>query len=189
MGRVFGPITVEGLAAKIEAAQKDDYGYNFIQNDLKVSFDFENVSTSPASFGEGLNGLLGYNQLDNGMTFLGVYAGGDWEIPVFFIVYWDGKKLRGYVPTKGNRWNTTTKCAYGNDQEDDEKNLRRLYGYNCREFDDCPSPNKDEIIEDIKERILPQGSKPPKQPKEPEEDVKTILSRVIIDLQKIVNRL
>ena len=46
---------------------------------------------------------------------------------MFFIIYWDGKKLRAYVPTDGNPWNTDTKEAYGNDEEKDEDKLDILY--------------------------------------------------------------
>ena len=164
MPRYFAPITTEELAKKIDAVGGGS-NYNFVRDDLKVNFDFENVSISTSDFGQGLDGLLGYNTLDNGMTFLGVYAGGDWEIPVFFVVYWDGKKLRAYVPTKGNPWNTDTKQAYGNAEpdwdhpeveDDDVKNLNKLYGPGHTSHEDAPEPNKDEIIADIKARIFPK---------------------------------
>ena len=42
------------------------------------------------------------------------YAGGDWEIPVYFMVYYDGKRIRVYVPTVGNTWRQDLKQALGN---------------------------------------------------------------------------
>jgi hypothetical protein len=64
-------------------------------------------------------------------------AGGDWEAPLLYVLYWDGRELRGYVPTKGNPFNTDTKTAYGSEHEvmdDDEaekamvKNLKARFG-------------------------------------------------------------
>lgn len=57
--------------------------------------------------------------MDNGFTFLGVTAGGDWEEPVFFIIYFDGKGLRGYIPENGNTYNKITKTAFGSEGESD----------------------------------------------------------------------
>jgi len=67
--------------------------------------------------------IMGFKTLDNGLTFLGLQAGGDWEHPIFFIVYSDGSQLRAYIPEKGNVFNTDTKQAFGNDEEADAKNL------------------------------------------------------------------
>jgi len=73
-----------------------------VEKDLKkVHFDTENINKT------------GYVTLPNGFSYLGVMAGGDWEQFVFFIIYHDGKKLRGYVPKKGNLWNTDTNRSYG----------------------------------------------------------------------------
>jgi len=63
----------------------------------------------------GYSKFCGYQSYENGLTFLGCWGGGDWEVAVHYIVYWDGKSLRGYVPTLGNPWNTHLKLAYGND--------------------------------------------------------------------------
>ena len=45
--------------------------------------------------------------------------GGDWEIPVLFFIYWDGKKFRGYIPTKGNTFNRKEKRSLGNRGDDE----------------------------------------------------------------------
>ncbi|MCK9458364.1 MAG: hypothetical protein M0R80_01820 [Proteobacteria bacterium] len=165
MPRFFAPIEAVELAGKIGASQRNVYDYNFVRSDFKVEFDFENVTTDTSNCCYELEGLLGYNTLDNGMTFFGVSAGGDWEIPVFFVVYWDGKKLRAYIPTDGNPWNTDTKQAYGNadqdwdnpDAEDDDvKNLNKLYGPGHTSHEDAPDYDKEKIIADIKARILPK---------------------------------
>lgn len=144
MPRYFVPITEEELKEKVEKEldNHDEIEYvedrvdylniltKQIEKDLsKCQFDTENVASEGCkNFGP--IELLGYNTLDNGLSYLGVCAGGDWEVPVFFIIYWDGKKLRGYIPKDGNPWNTDTKFAYGNYYEvDDEladgKNLKK----------------------------------------------------------------
>ena len=84
-----------------------------VEKDLsKVHFDTENLYYTESDSDD-----CGIRTLPNGMVCLFAYAGGDWEIPVFFIIYWDGKKMRGYIPTDGNTFNRSTKYAYGNDGE------------------------------------------------------------------------
>lgn len=159
MSRYFAPITEAELKAKIDKAFVDeDPNDPYINRgdainhqvlldklgkDLKVSFDFENFD------------IEGYRTLPNGMTYLGLQAGGDWEHPVFFIIYWDGKKLRGYVPTEGNPWNTTTKQAYGNDEDADLKNARKRWPDCPDDIDGWFDRDEAEIIKDIQSRILP----------------------------------
>jgi len=70
---------------------------------------------------------MGIRTLPNGMIYAGIMAGGDWECPVFWIIYWDGKRLRGYVPTDGNPYNTDTMEAYGNNPEADGRDLRMRF--------------------------------------------------------------
>lgn len=90
-----------------------------IEKDLsKVMFDNENIYESQSD-------LTGFHTTDNGLTYLGVLAGGDWEVGVFFILYSDGSKLRAYIPKDGNPWNTDTKEAYGNDEEKDVSNAKK----------------------------------------------------------------
>jgi hypothetical protein len=168
MPRYFAPITIPELEAKIDKAfvdadsdcihKRDRFSaYDMVEKlgkDLKVSFDCENFDM------EG-KGILGYHTLPNGLTFLGCYGGGDWEHPVSFIIYWDGKRLRGYVPTEGNPYNTDTMQAFGNDEDADRKNARKRWP-------DCPDDlegwfdsDDDAMLKDIEARILPQGSPKP----------------------------
>ncbi len=130
----------------------------YLHKDMKVGFSCENTSCDSLDYGP--EEIIGYRTLDNGLTFLGCVAGGDWESPVFFIAYWDGKKIRGYIPTEGNTWNTTTKKAYGNDMKADLKDLKKrwpdYYG-NMEELEDAADEidlDPAKIIEDIKARII-----------------------------------
>jgi len=183
--RNFAPISIEDLIVKI----KGQFSFPWIDthallqhlgSDIKVTFDLENVSDSPKDFGP--KTLMGFHTEANGLTYCGMCAGGDWEHPVFFCVYWDGKKLRGYVPTEGNPWNTTTNTAYGNDEKADLKNARKRwpdkFGADTEEvgsgkfvpdvialvnrFRSIAIDFDPELIrKDIIERLLPQGQKPP----------------------------
>lgn len=108
-----------------------------IKKDLsKCEFDFENVSIKGFGY---CKSIVGFNTLPNGMTYLGIFAGGDWERPVYFIIYYSGKELRAYIPTEGNTWNTDTKKAYGNGEiisdehgkilkDEDDNNSNKRFG-------------------------------------------------------------
>lgn len=90
----------------------------------KVEFDCENINADPNDAWMEESEYIGLHTLDNGLSYLGVQAGGDWESSLFFIIYHDGRKLRGYVPEKGNTWNTLNKKAVGNDDEMDKAFLK-----------------------------------------------------------------
>jgi hypothetical protein len=130
MNRKFLQISKEELQNKIQKFD-GDYGLNihklldYVSNDIKVSFDLENHGyDSDNNKDESV--LLGFHTLENGLTFLGMCACGDWESPVFFIIYWDGR-LRAYIPKEGNCWNITTKEAYGNDLEADFEDMKKRW--------------------------------------------------------------
>lgn len=166
MGRFFADISQEELGEKIFKAFSteellDPYLIKEkLGKDLKVEFDFENFDAG----GGTENDLLDLRTLPNGLTFWGMWANGDWERSVFFIIYWDGKKLRGYVPTAGNPWNRTTKKAYGNDHRADYKDARKHYPdlewdeVTIEDFSSWFDPEMDWklITKDIQERILPK---------------------------------
>jgi hypothetical protein len=69
--------------------------------------------------------LMGMHTLDNGLTFFGFAVGGDWELPVYMIVYFDGKKLRLYTPSYGNLVNLDFKSALGS-EDTDCKNIDKI---------------------------------------------------------------
>ena len=53
-----------------------------------------------------------------GIPYLAVWYAGDWEIPVLVFYYFDDKgKLRNYIPTRGNSWDTLTNTAFGSEDE------------------------------------------------------------------------
>jgi hypothetical protein len=130
-----------------------------IVKDIKVKYDTENV------MGPGDNHQhsppYGFHTLPNGLTFFGFAAGGDWESPVYTIIYFDGWKLRAYVPKDGNPWNTSTNEAYGNDDESDRKDLQKRYPNQevPEDIDGWADFDVDKILKDIESRILPMPAK------------------------------
>jgi len=119
-----------------------------ISKDVKYEFDDENYNY------EGK--YASYTTLDNGLTYFGFWAGGDWEYGVFGIVYYDGKQLRAYIPTRGNMVNTKTKAALGDGDEEDDEIIEK-YGGN-EEF------NIEAMIDEIKTRIVVKDDSSTKTP-------------------------
>jgi hypothetical protein len=132
-----------------------------IEKDLKkVQFDDENCEWEKGEGFCGCEKITGFQTLPNGLTYLGVTAGGDWETPLFYIVYWDGEKLRGYIPTAGNFWDTDTKTAYGSEEDCDgitdgekaaEENVQKRFGVSGLE--QLGDMDTDAVLEDIQSRI------------------------------------
>ena len=81
-------------------------------SDNKYNISGENIIVNEP----GEDNLLGFKTLSNGFTFFGYKAGGDWGNPVYIIIYWDGKKLRSYTPTRGNLINMDFGCALGDEE-------------------------------------------------------------------------
>ena len=85
----------------------------------KVDFSLENFMCRDIGAPNTSGNWEGFHTLPTGLAFLGCRAGGDWEYPVNFAIYYDGKDLRGYIPRYHNSYNLKTKAAFGNDYEMD----------------------------------------------------------------------
>jgi hypothetical protein len=91
-----------------------------------VNFDTENMEEFGTEYSynhlPGLENLDGYEMLGEGESafpVLWVAAGGDWELPLVFILFiGEDGKLHGYVPEDGNAYNHEKKAAYGNNDGD-----------------------------------------------------------------------
>lgn len=79
----------------------------------KVAFDTENLDIGDDEFGD--SDFVGFHTLPNGLEYLGFCAGGDGEIPLYGIIYHDGKKLRGYIPECGNTYDTDYGTAFNSE--------------------------------------------------------------------------
>ena len=153
-----------------------------VEKDLKkVDFCDENTECKK---GEGYSdGRAGFATLSNGLTILGVTAGGDWESPLFYCIYYDGRGLRAYIPTEGNPWNTKTKKAYGNDEgadgdeetagggRSDEDNCQKRF---CFSDPSNVNINQKEVDDDIVDRIV-FVDKPERKSQKTMDDVKKVL--------------
>ena len=97
-GAVWGP------ALKIiRRMYMDKKSENWIKKDFKgIHFNWENYD------------IIGDVRTTKGIPYQLFNAHGDWEIPVYFMVYYDGKRIRVYVPTVGNTWRQDLKQALGN---------------------------------------------------------------------------
>lgn len=162
-----------------------EYAYEFIREliycdetihkDIKYMVDPENIITSCDADDE--DEYVGLHTLSNGFTFYGIIMGGDWEIPVFIIIYWDGKRLRAYIPSYGNIINLDCHCAFGSEDNevDDDKAEKLLKKYKkmgiepddpddidwaelyCKMYETSPDScefNYDAMIKDITNRIV-----------------------------------
>ncbi len=95
----------------------------------KINFDMENITFGnanpkfikyPSDYGAYGNYPVGYEVLSNGLPVLFVNAGGDWECPICFCIYFDGTDMRAYIPKNGNVYNVKEKCAYGSEEDPDD---------------------------------------------------------------------
>lgn len=91
-----------------------------------VNFDTENMEEFGNEYSynhlPGLENLDGYEMLgegDSAFPVLWVAAGGDWELPLVFVLYiGDDGKLHACVPEDGNAYNHEKQTAYGNNDGD-----------------------------------------------------------------------
>ncbi len=110
----------------------------------KIDFNWENCEVEQ------------YIELKSGVTVALVYAGGDWESPLYFAFYYDGKKFRAYMPSDSNVYNRTTKQAYGN-AEEDEDNADALKHYGVNDYYSLEA-DMTKVIAEIENRIVARGA-------------------------------
>jgi len=118
----------------------------------EVSHDNENLE---ASSGNGFMGstLTGVQTIED-LTYLGVTAGGDWEVPVFYILFFNDKdELCKYFPKEGNVFNFLDNAAFGNDESTDEKAARLAYGKSAEDLMGSIEFNNVKIYHDIRKRF------------------------------------
>ena len=125
---------------------QDDPKLAQVRKDIKYDVNFENVS------------LDHKGTTNSGIDYLALLVNGDWEEPVAVFVYWDGKKYRGYVPTRGNAINTINKSAFGNDEDADNEYCTKYLGLkDCYGCDGCKFSlpiNWDACLEEFETRLV-----------------------------------
>lgn len=126
-----------------------------LYNDIwqgKYKFDTENVDS-----------VGGIKMSNKGFPYIQCRAGGDWECPVCFFVYFDGTHFRGYVPLKGNALNRNSKNAFGSSstEEGDIKFIQNELGITSDEAKDATKYlgyNVDACLEDFLSRVEVVGT-------------------------------
>lgn len=146
---------------------KDALGEKFSSDISKVNFDFENFECDHLE--ERLGDAMGFLGMRKFWTrspltcfsYIGCYAGGDWEYPVSFLVYLDkdGKTFRGYIPKEGNVWNYDTKQAFGNDEDADAKFLKKWIKANKPELLDGDDEEDDRDFDTSDAEVMSDPSK------------------------------
>ena len=111
----------------------------------KIEFDAENRCEGMDCFSSPTPDIMGVHTTSTGVTYYGCMFGGDWEFPVYFIIYWDGKELRGYIPTDGQCYDVKSKAAYGSGDEEEPEDAAH---------------DPDMLLADIESRIVIKGSAP-----------------------------
>lgn len=121
-------MNIEELKQKFVSYMDDELGEYDDPEDVvyvadvlgRISFDLENCFFD---WPPELEGVLGWQTTSDGKPFLGAYAGGDWEHPLVFIVWWSDVEEQPlvYVPRQGNVVNWSRGAAYySKDNEPDE---------------------------------------------------------------------
>ena len=141
--------TIDDLMALVEKSGDPEYGASVygilngsggaaadkVREDLsKVNVDFENVEEFGTEDGynhlSGLEDLGGYEMIGSGPSAFPVLwcaGGGDWELPLVFILYIGQKgELRAYIPENGNAYNHEEKCAYGSEPNSWDDDYERM---------------------------------------------------------------
>lgn len=118
----------------------------------KIQFDFENLDIGRPDGSDNCSVESAAFEDIGGTNVLWVTAGGDWECPIAFVLYFDDKDaLRAYIPEDGNVYCHHCKAAYGNDNCDKctfdditKADIQRI----CQECN-CICKGTEESIEDI----------------------------------------
>lgn len=93
-----------------------------IRQDKDICVNHENIELDWSDWNTHCAGTdapakcLGVHTID-GFTFCGVETGGDWEYPIFLILYWDGSDIHAYIPKRGNMVNMDAMTAFGSEGE------------------------------------------------------------------------
>jgi hypothetical protein len=93
-----------------------------IRRDKDIDVDHENIMLGWSDWNVSYSGTsepaeyLGIHTINN-FTFCGITTGGDWEHPIFVILYWDGSDIRAYIPKRGNAVNMDTMTAFGSESD------------------------------------------------------------------------
>lgn len=93
-----------------------------VQKDMKIDMDYENIVPDGDDGSDpnepNIHGSTIFRTTPGGLPYARLIVGGDWQLPVSVITYFDGESIRCYIPTKGNLFNPKTKAAIGDEMDD-----------------------------------------------------------------------
>ena len=126
--------------------------------DFKVDFDVENIDFSCFPEGDSFLGVRCLDYKSVQLPFAICRASGDWQFPIYFVVYISpADKFRAYIPKNGNTYNFDTKTAFGEDEESDNKFIKKWLKKNFPEEEfneDSTIDNYVELMEDFNNMVL-----------------------------------
>lgn len=111
----------------------------------KIDFDTENMD------------VQGERTTQDGIPYLEIRAGGDWEHPLVAIIYHDGKTFRGFVPRDGNTYNYAEKSAFGNNDSDADA-AKKQFNYTGDMDYLSVDPDVTKITSEINSRLTARGT-------------------------------
>lgn len=98
---------------------------------------YDDISTDNVGISYDLENLYAYFYENEGVSYIKLEIGGDWEKPVHAIIYWSEKDqtMKGFFPLdKGNIYNAKEETAYGSEMESGIS--IRAVKYNSEEYND-----------------------------------------------------
>lgn len=153
------PSTLAQILSRCSWSKPNNVRAKLLVKDLsKIKWNTENID------------IYGDLRMYKKIPYIIISAGGDWECPLYFMIYWDGKNFRGYIPMKGNMYNRNTKQNIGNNDDDDRefiaKNLKNEVKADLLNDDEAYNkvsrnikPNIKFIIKDFESRIKVKSNK------------------------------
>lgn len=145
----YGPIDPANppITTIVDMLLSEDLAVDVWNDWSKINFSTENLD------------VVAEKTTRDGVPYLLIRAGGDWETPLSCILYFDGRKLRGYVPKDGNSYNHAAKAAFGNNDSDNDACVKQfgVGGGTDEEYRDV-DPDAALVEQDIEKRIEAKGT-------------------------------
>lgn len=143
-------LTIEDLKKRIQTRgglyNTVVYSEKVLDDLSKVDVDCENCEYIGECRLPGIEGMEQFEVLNSGdeaFPIVWCACGGDWELPLAFVLYIDDKdRIRGYIPSDGNAYDHIRNCAYTN--EDEGAGEPDFYAF-----------NPERMREDVMRRIRP----------------------------------
>lgn len=141
--RVWVPITLDDFRDKVMTAVKkildkehvrpgQDVPFTDISGQVRHDLEAVRFAVDETDWvvdqytSEAKRGFIGFQTLPNGMPFLGVEAGADYEERLYFIIYWDGQ-LRAYIPKDGNTFDREGMASFRPQDVDYSEYLHQFF--------------------------------------------------------------